>query len=135
MNTELIRRWNAKVGKEDKVLYLGDFAFGKPEPFIEQLNGDIVFIKGSHDSEIKTPLRSCVIHYGGIDFWCEHEPVVKFKYNLCAHVHEKWRIKKTGRGTMLNVGVDQWDFYPIDVETIMRVLVKGDLRKIKDVFG
>ena len=128
MDMELIRRWNERVKEEDKVLYLGDFTFGDPERFIEQLNGDIIFIKGSHDSNLKTILRSCVIHYGGIDFWCAHEPIAKFKYNLCGHIHEKWKIRKTGKGIILNVGVDQWDFYPIDIEYILKFLHSEGVR-------
>ena len=121
MDMELIRRWNSVVQEGDKVLYLGDFTFGDPERFTKQLNGDIIFIKGSHDGNIKTVLRSCVIHYGGIDFWCQHEPIAKFKYNLCGHVHEKWKIKKA-QHIILNVGVDQWDFYPIDIQDILTFL-------------
>lgn len=132
MNLELIRRWNDKVMEEDKVVYLGDFAFGNPKRFIEQLNGDIIFIKGSHDSNLNTILRSCVIHYGGIDFWCSHEPAAKFKYNLCGHVHEKWKLKR-GRHNILNVGVDQWDFYPINIQEITVFLAQSGLNILNDI--
>jgi len=122
MNQELIRRWNSKVDEGDKVLYLGDFTFGNPDEFIEQLNGDIVFIKGSHDGKIRTILRSCVINYGGIDFYCSHEPVAKFKFNLCGHVHEKWKIKRVGPRVIVNVGVDQWGFYPVGIHEVLEFL-------------
>lgn len=133
MDGELIRRWNERVKEEDRVLYLGDFAFGDPEEYIEQLNGDIVFLKGSHDREIKTILRSCVIKYGGVDFHCSHVPESKFKFNLCGHVHEKWKIKRAGPKVIVNVGVDQWDFYPIDIEEILKYLAKEGVRVGKEV--
>ena len=128
MNQELVRRWNSVVKEEDKTLYLGDFAFGNPEEFIEQLNGDIVFIKGSHDGKINTVLRSCVIHYGGVDFHCSHEPEARFKFNLCGHMHEQWKIKRVGPKVIVNVGVDQWKFYPVDVHDILRFLASEGVR-------
>lgn len=133
MNMELIRRWNSKVKEGDKVLYLGDFAFGKPEQFIEQLNGDIIFLKGSHDGEINTILRECVIHYGGIDFHCSHVPEAKFTFNLCGHVHEKWKLKRVGPKVIVNVGVDVWEFYPIDIQEILRFLAEEGVKVRKEV--
>lgn len=53
MEEELIKRWNRKVAKEDRVYVLGDFiwktAKNKAETIIKQLNGQIVLIKGNHD--------------------------------------------------------------------------------------
>ena len=122
MDEELIRRWNERVAEDDKILYLGDFCFYEPQYYLDRLNGDITFIKGSHDSNIRPIITSCTIHYGGIDFYCSHEPEFKYKYNLSAHVHEKWKIKKVGDKVSLNVGVDQWDFYPIDINQICKEL-------------
>jgi len=54
MDVEIIKKWNSKVGKNDTVFHLGDFAFGKTEfdfnKYYNALNGKIVFIKGNHDS-------------------------------------------------------------------------------------
>ena len=53
MDTELIRRWNNKVSKEDLVYVLGDMIWkvrnnDAPE-LINSLNGQIILIKGNHD--------------------------------------------------------------------------------------
>jgi calcineurin-like phosphoesterase family protein len=40
---------------------------------------------------------------------------------LHGHVHEAWKIQ----GKQINVGVDQWDFYPVSLDVISR-LIKGD---------
>ncbi len=40
------------------------------------------------------------------------------KYQFCGHVHDAWKTK----GNMINVGVDQWNFYPITVEQIVKEL-------------
>ncbi len=53
MDAELIRRWNAKVGKGDLVYVLGDLIWktrnGDAHELIKSLNGQIVLIKGNHD--------------------------------------------------------------------------------------
>jgi len=37
---------------------------------------------------------------------------------LCGHVHEKWKVKSNEDSVMVNVGVDQWGFTPVDIETV-----------------
>jgi len=53
MDVELIRRWNAKVGKGDLVYVLGDMIWktrnSDAETLIRSLNGQIILIKGNHD--------------------------------------------------------------------------------------
>ena len=53
MDAELIRRWNAKVGKGDLVYVLGDMIWktrnSDAETLIRSLNGQIILIKGNHD--------------------------------------------------------------------------------------
>ena len=53
MDDELIRRWNAKVNKDDAVYVLGDFIWksrnGDAHILLRSLNGRIILIKGNHD--------------------------------------------------------------------------------------
>ena len=53
MDKEMIKRWNAKVGKGDIVYVLGDFiwkaATNEAVSIIRRLNGQIILIKGNHD--------------------------------------------------------------------------------------
>lgn len=53
MDAELIRRWNAKVGKGDLVYVLGDMIWktrnDDAPALIKSLNGQIILIKGNHD--------------------------------------------------------------------------------------
>jgi len=53
MDAEIIRRWNAKVGKGDTVYVLGDMIWNtrKDEALdiIKSLKGQIILIKGNHD--------------------------------------------------------------------------------------
>lgn len=53
MNEGLIKAWNNVVKPKDTVYHMGDFCFGSYSKWIEiieQLNGEIVLIKGNHDS-------------------------------------------------------------------------------------
>ena len=48
-----------------------------------------------------------------------------YDINLCGHVHEKWKFKKVvtscaGPHYIINVGVDQWDFKPRNLQEIMK---------------
>src|SRR3989338_4547577 len=52
MNNTMIEKRNKKVGKDDLVIHLGDFALGNKEKVGEirkMLNGKIILIKGNHD--------------------------------------------------------------------------------------
>lgn len=52
MDEFIIKNWNSKVGKEDVVFHLGDFAFAtnkRWQELIYKLNGTIYLILGNHD--------------------------------------------------------------------------------------
>lgn len=52
MDNAIIERWNSKVGKDDIVFHLGDFAFAtnkRWQKLIALLNGKIYLILGNHD--------------------------------------------------------------------------------------
>lgn len=53
MNEGLIKAWNDTVKPNDLVYHLGDFCFGSYDKWAEiigRLNGEIILIKGNHDS-------------------------------------------------------------------------------------
>ncbi len=59
MNEEMIKRWNAKVCKNDIVFHLGDFCFGDENKIKEiraRLNGNIILIRGNHDKKITSDM-------------------------------------------------------------------------------
>lgn len=53
MDSELIRRWNEKVGKGDLVYVLGDMIWkthnDDAPTLLKRLNGQIILIRGNHD--------------------------------------------------------------------------------------
>ena len=57
MNEHLLTQFNRRVSQGDTVYFLGDMSFGrsarKPEYWLGLLNGNITYIKGSHDEGIE----------------------------------------------------------------------------------
>ena len=56
MHEYMIKQWNNKVRKNDEVVILGDFSFGKAaetEGILKQLNGTKYLCRGNHDKYLK----------------------------------------------------------------------------------
>ena len=52
MNEGLIKNWNSRVGKDDRVFVLGDFSFGNKQQILDvvpRLNGTKILVRGNHD--------------------------------------------------------------------------------------
>jgi calcineurin-like phosphoesterase family protein len=43
------------------------------------------------------------------------------RWLFCGHVHEKWRMK----GKMINVGVDAWGGYPVNLNTLVQLMLEN----------
>ena len=147
MDSTIIKNHNSRVKPTDTVYFLGDFCFRnspggkagegeihKADYYINKLNGRFVFIRGNHDSNnsLKTILEYAVIHHGGKDIFMCHKPDdvdTAYRLAFCGHVHEKWLIKKV-RGTILyNVGIDVNNFFPVDLQEIMKNIREWETKK------
>ena len=141
MNEVIIKRHNERVKPDDTVFFLGDFCFKgsvgskvgegalqKAEYYHSRLNGNFVFIRGNHDNNsLNTKIKHLVIEMGGQDIFLVHNPEnfnPQFDLNLVGHVHQNWKIQKRGRTTLVNVGVDVWNFYPVSFQEIMNFMNK-----------
>ena len=134
----IIKRWNERVGKNDKVFHIGDFCFKNSlnrgeginvtaKSWEERLNGEIIFIKGNHDrnNSCKTRIQNLVINIDNHYINLVHDPAradMKYEINLVGHVHNSWEIKRVVRGMsftdVINVGVDVWNYMPITYDEI-----------------
>lgn len=57
------------------------------------------------------------------DKYAKWRPVDDGNVLLCGHVHEKWKTKKSPKGSlMINVGVDVWDYAPVSIETLKQTI-------------
>lgn len=147
MEKVLVKRWNERVKNGDTVIFLGDFMFkrgkgvGQSEGsmndfnhYKDQLNGDIVFIRGNHDNNntVDTKIENLVLQFGKSLIFCTHNPSDynwDYPINLIGHIHTHWKISRnvTDRGRdvfLVNVGVDVWNFYPVKIEEILRLIEK-----------
>ena len=123
MNEEIIRRFNERVKSEDIVYDLGDRLFkGKDKNILNRLNGKIIHICGNHDgnNSVSSDIQKCYLYIGNEKICLVHNPEYadpECKINLVGHVHKSWKIRRLGYNSiMLNVGVDQWNYYPITLE-------------------
>jgi calcineurin-like phosphoesterase family protein len=131
----LIKNWNSRVKPDDIVFHLGDFCFKETKDksakyYIDQLNGQIIFIAGNHDSHngVKTCIQSIDIFLGGKHLMLVHKPEESAKgYDLClvGHIHQHWKFqtlffRKWGKWDVCNVGIDVWSGFPITINEILR---------------
>ena len=151
MNRKLIENWNNVVKPDDLVFHLGDFAFGgQPlwRSIREQLNGNIILIKGNHDD--RNLKNGCKVLFDGVydqvKFYIEnrciylnHYPFLCYGgsyrseedavFQLFGHVHSG--PNSTGldndRLKMLfpyqyDVGVDNNNYTPVSCEQIKEII-------------
>lgn len=131
MTQSLIRNWNDRVRKEDKVYVLGDFgAAGQEKGILEQLKGNKYLVKGNHDTCSNDYYRQagfqevydCPIILEG--FWIlSHEPLYvneNMPYaNLFGHVHNSPLFKDYSR-LHYCVTVERTGYAPVSFEEIKR---------------
>jgi len=104
----------------------------------QELNGNIIHIRGNHDDNngVKCALNYAVIEFGKMKWLLIHKPPedeagrqlvnsLKVDAVLCGHIHQHWSYKELpmtrGNLTMINVGVDVRNWYPMTKNEIMSV--------------
>jgi calcineurin-like phosphoesterase family protein len=143
MDDILIRNWNLRVTNKDKIFHLGDFGFGSSgflKDICGKLNGQKVFITGSHDHRLNKiipnslqpndtfgmtfvgPLYSLKGLKGIPDIiLCHYSMKVWSKchygtWHLFGHSHGKLE----GVGKSFDVGVDANQFRPISLDEVVK---------------
>jgi calcineurin-like phosphoesterase family protein len=131
MKEEFIKRHNERVKTSDTTYHLGDFSFrptNETNEILRRLNGTKHLILGNHDKGIERTTgfasikhydkiyigKTCIIlmHYG-MRVW---EKAHHGALHLFGHSHGKL----LGSSQALDVGVDCWDYYPVDLDQIVR---------------
>ena len=132
MNEGLIERWNQKVGPDDEVWHLGDFAIRQPAAvaaeLLARLHGRKHLVTGNNDPEATTALEAwksvqpyVEVIVEGVSLVLCHYPFRSWRgmgkgwINLHGHCHG--RLKPQPR--QFDVGVDVWDFRPISLREIL----------------
>jgi len=143
MNEALFKNWNETVGKNDTIYVLGDFFLGPANAqfihhMITELNGEIHFIYGNHDTPAKMKIYNedslinkegyaTKIKYKKREFYLSHYPTLtasleqdpnRVVINLFGHTHSKEKFYED-RPYMYNVAVDAHDNRPVSIDTII----------------
>ncbi len=133
MDEALITRWNERVGANDTVYHLGDFAYWNvlsASHYLERLNGKIHLIIGNHD---KHTLEDTSVRFVSTSLIREvqigkqwivlcHYPMREWHgsyrkaWHLFGHVHG--RLDHEPLGFSLDVGVDAHHFLPWSMDEI-----------------
>ena len=138
MRNRMIERHNEVVGKNDWVIHCGDFAFtsnlmiDRLRPILEKLNGRQILVLGNHDEMKPHKYINIGFTIVATSFIMEldnrwkivinHDPSARCVIDrstifLCGHIHDLF--KSIPEKLTVNVGVDVWDYYPINFNNIM----------------
>lgn len=152
-NELLIQLYNQCVAPADTAYILGDFAFtntSKRNEFIARMNGRKIFVVGNHDSrgggfdygfnfacyEMKLRINGQMVtlsHYPFRRRWYhklmgkydgryeERRPRRDTDWLIHGHVHRGWKILDG----QINVGVDAWNYRPVSMDTIYKIMNKN----------
>lgn len=132
MNNTIIRNYKEVIDDNDTVYFLGDLCLYREhmkESFIKtfsKLPGRKILIMGNHDYLNPFTYIECgfeSVHTSLLfneNIVLVHDPSIakvdKTKYWLCGHVH---KLFKSLNGNIINVGVDVWKFYPVNLQRIL----------------
>ena len=140
MNNEIIKRWNEKVQPEDIVYHLGDVMLGDNEVgenLLKQLNGNIKFIIGNHDTNSRIKIYekygeilgyATVIKHKKKVLYLSHYPTLTGNFddaarggtlNLCGHVHTFDKFLDTDKGAIYHCEMDAHNCYPILLDDVI----------------
>lgn len=99
MDEALVKNWNEKVGKKDRVYHLGDVVINRRAlQTLRRLNGDKVLIKGNHDifklEEYCEHFRDIRAYHVMNNYILSHIPVHpdskgRFSGNIHGHLHSR----------------------------------------------
>jgi calcineurin-like phosphoesterase family protein len=146
MNLEIVNRFNSKVGDEDIIYHLGDFAFSYSaddvQTILKSLRGrQHIFIRGSHDHWYKKAKFGYDVEPHDILDLKKH-PLAEFGETLPTRIimchypmrswasscYNSWNIHGHSHGHLLpigkqlDVGVDKFDFYPVSLEQVTKIM-------------
>lgn len=145
MDTDLIQRWNAVVGKNDIVWHLGDFCWiNKPDLYLTALNGNIHLVHGNHDSNAtrKSPLWASSQSYAEIKL--DGTNLILLHYSMrvwnkhhhgAIHLYGHSHGSLPGDSQSCDVGVDAWDYRPVTLTQIKMRLAESPPRTPVDHHG
>ncbi len=138
MNYGIVANYRSVVKEEDSVYFLGDLTIVGPqhrgfiEHLITQLPGKKILILGNHDkfnpfAYVDMGFLSAHTSLLVEEFILVHDPAISIierdRKWLCGHIHTLFKRKKN----VLNVGVDQWGFFPVSIIEVRKEFENEDI--------
>jgi calcineurin-like phosphoesterase family protein len=126
MHEELIRRHNEVVRKEDLVYMLGDIVWHKNDgdACIPRLNGNLIPVGGGHDHSYFKQKNCPIVHFkrDKYELYLCHFPLLSWPGlgHGIYHVHGHSHGNGPTRPNALDVGVNVWNYYPVDLDTVKK---------------
>ena len=138
MDEFMVKAWNERVGKNDKVYHLGDVVINrKALPILNRLNGDKVLIRGNHDifkdEDYRKYFRELRAYHVMNGMILSHIPIHpeslgRFGVNIHGHLHANRVMVPLATSGVLDridtryhcVCVEQTDFAPILFEDVIK---------------
>ena len=131
MDEELVKRYNDKVGKNDKCYFLGDVVINRKSlSILSRLNGDKVLIRGNHDifkdDEYRQYFRELRAYHVMNGMILSHIPIHteslgRFGVNIHGHLHSnRVMIDNQIDVRYHSVCVELTDFAPILFEDVVK---------------
>ena len=128
----MIAYWNNTVTNEDIVYHLGDFGLAPKsvlKNILSKLNRKkIILIRGNHDKGEVNMLdigfdevhKYMEFRRDKLNFFLSHVPMYTPYHDacICGHSHNAFKIN----GNIINVGVDNFYFRPVELETILEIM-------------
>ena len=132
MDEILIDKWNSVVGVNDTVWHLGDVYFGPETDVLSRLNGSKILVLGNHDHKNINVLnknflisqKDIIIDHNN-KIVLSHYPIHDWPHKFYGYVHLHGHSHGTVNGydkMAIDVGVDNWDGYPVTLEQIRNKL-------------
>lgn len=141
MDEALVENYNKRVSPQDLVYFLGDISFGgshETSLILKRLNGHKKLILGNHDDRKNL---ACMGVFQSIDDYLEVKKLAKSPVALFHFPVETWNAKHYGAVHLhghthnmsnniglrrFDVGVDSWDFHPVNWDEIVALLPSRD---------
>jgi calcineurin-like phosphoesterase family protein len=128
-NETIINNCNAMVGKKDTLIHVGDVSIdAEGVNLLSQINcKNKILIIGNYDEDkldllkphFKEIHETLDIKINKVKYHINHYPnkALPNVMNIVGHIHGLWKVQPN----MINVGVDAWNYEPLDEKRIQFV--------------
>ena len=132
----MLKNWVSMIEWNDTVIHLGDLFFGKGIQYLPQLTGNILLVRGNHDTKsnswyrdngITMVLDAFTLKTHGNEFVFTHAPLPNmcgFDYNIHGHLHRNTHRAFDSSEQHLLFSIEQEDYKPVELNKFIERYVK-----------